>query len=258
MNNTYIATEIRDFMGVITFNNPQMLNSMGENMLHELAEQIKSYEQDDSIRVIVLKGIEQSFVAGLDVKELAANFGSAKAKIQNMQNDFLVLYHAQKPLIASVSGFALGVGCEIAMCCDIVLATDNARFGLPELSIGLLPCFGGTSMLARRIGKAKTTDMILTGRALSAEEAEQCGIVSRIVTDAAMTEEYTKVARRIAALPQNAIVAAKRLISETTTNLNLFLEYQLALSRLESPEFKQALLSFAQQKSSTKEKEQKN
>ena len=255
MNNEYIATEVRDSMGIITFNNPQTLNSVGENMLHELAEQLQIYEQDANVKVIVLKGLEQSFAAGLDIKELSANLGTVKEKIRKMQNDFCFLLNAKKPIIAAVSGFALGVGCEIALCCDIVLATDSARFGLPELSIGLLPCFGGSGLLAQRIGKAKATDMLLTGRALSAEEAERCGLISRIVTDAAMTEEYTKIARRISALPQNAVIAAKQLISGYTSNLNLFLENQLSLARLESPEFKQVLLSFGSPKAPQKKKE---
>lgn len=254
MKAVFVSAEIRENMGVITLNNPQTLNAITENMLKELAAQIDEYEANSSVKVIVLKGIEKSFAAGLDIKYLAANLNTAKNILQNMQDAFVSISSAKKPLIAAVSGFALGIGCEIIMHCDIVLAADNARFGLPELSIGLLPCFGGCGLLAARVGKAKAMDMILSGRALTAEEAEHAGLVSRIVTEAAMTEEYTKLAKRIAGLPQNTVAAAKKVIKSHTDSAYGDVENLLGLSSVESADFRKTLMNFAQKKPSTPEK----
>ena len=139
----YIAAEVRENIGIITLNNPQTLNSINEKMLGELSWQIGEFEKNEQVKVMVIKGIEKSFAAGIDIKELAANLGNAQDIMRNMQKHFGTLRNARKPIIAAISGFALGIGCEIALSCDIVLASDSARFGLPELSIGLLPCFGG-------------------------------------------------------------------------------------------------------------------
>ncbi len=243
----YIAAEVRENIGIITLNNPQTLNSINEKMLGELSWQIGEFEKNEQVKVMVIKGIEKSFAAGIDIKELAANLGNAQDIMRNMQKHFGTLRNARKPIIAAISGFALGIGCEIALSCDIVLASDSARFGLPELSIGLLPCFGGCQMLVERIGKAKAMDMILTGRAISAEEAESAGLVSRVVSEISMSEEYTKIARRIAALPQDTVAVAKKIIkhSEQTTLENL-----LALDCIESGTFKNTLLNFARKKQS--------
>jgi len=250
MRAEYIAAEIRENMGVITLNNTQNLNSVNEKMLRELAEQITEYEDHQTVKVIVIKGTEKSFAAGLDIKNLAANLGQAKEILQNMQLSFQTLREAKKPLIAAVSGFALGIGCEIALCCDIVLATDNARFALPELSIGLLPCFGGCGLLTARIGKARAMDMILSGRALLAEDAEKAGIVSRIVTDEALTEEYTKLAQRIADLPKNTVLSAKKIIRYYAEPQAQAFENLLSLNSVDSSEFKQTLMTYAQKKTS--------
>lgn len=255
MKTEYIAAEVRDNnIGIITLNNPQTLNSVNEQMLGEFVWQLREFNNNEQIHVIVIKGIEKSFAAGIDIKELAANIGKAKIIMRNMQHNFQTLISCRKPLIAAVSGFALGIGCEIALCCDIVLATDNARFGLPELSIGLLPCFSGCGLLTERIGRAKAADMILTGRALSADEAETAGLVSRIVTAETLEEEYIKIARRIAALPQTPVSAAKRIISEHDQKTSADLETLLCLNCIESGDFKQTLKNFASPKSSGTEK----
>ena len=250
MKAEYIAAEVRENIGVITLNNPDNLNSINQKMLRELSEQITEYDQTKNVRVIVLKGIEKSFAAGIDVKSLAANLSNAKEMLQEMQDSFQVFLKTKKPLIAVVSGFALGIGCEIVMCCDIVLATDTARFGLPELSIGLLPCFGGCHLLTQTVGKAKAMDMILSGRALLAEEAEKAGIVSRIVTEESLTEEYTKLAQRIASLPQNTVLRAKKIISQSVLSDLAETENLLSLSSVESSEFKQSLMAYAQKRPS--------
>ncbi len=243
MDNKYIAAEFHDFVGMITLNNPGTLNAVGENMLHELATQISDFEKNPEVKVIVIRGAEKSFAAGLDIKELATHQEEAKSKLHRMQTDFQALLYAKKPIISLVSGFALGIGCEIALCSDIVLATDNARFGLPELSIFLLPCFGGCRLLSQRVGKAVAADMILTGRALSAEEAERHGLVSRIVPFSALTEESVKITRRLANIPQNLLSTVKRLTNDNTVLSDLFLEQQLSLDCLDSEKFHQVLVN---------------
>ena len=254
MKTDFIAAEIRDELGIVTLNNPNTFNSINEKMLKELDQQLMEYDQTEKVKVIVLKGLEQSFAAGLDVKDLAENLNDAVNIIQNMQYYFQTIQSIQKPLIAAVSGFALGIGCELALSCDIILATDQSRFGLPELSIGLLPCFGGCGLLSTQIGKAKTMDIILSGRALSAEEAEQAGLISRVVTASALAEEYTKLARRLSAFPKKTVVTAKKIISSYCTQQSFSLENQLSLNQLDSEEFKQSLRRFAQKKPSESEK----
>ena len=241
MDNKYIATEFHDFIGMITLNNPVSLNTVGEGMIHELALQISDFEKNPEVKAIVIRGTEKSFAAGLDIEELAKHPEAARSVIHHMQKDFQVLLCAEKPIISLVSGFALGIGCEIVLCSDIVLATDNARFGLPELSIFLLPCFGGCRLLSQRVGKAIAADMILTGRALSAEEAERHGLVSRIVTFSALMEESIKITRRLTNIPQNLLSTVKRLTKDNTVLSDLFLEQQLSLDCLDSEKFHQIL-----------------
>ena len=251
MRNEFITAETRESIGIITINNPKNLNAINAKILQELAEQIEEYDNNNKILCIVLKGIEKSFAAGLDIKEIAANLSQAQTLMHDMQHNFQVLATAKKPLIAAVSGFVLGAGCEIVLGCDIVLATDSAKFGLPELSIGLLPCFGGVSALVSRIGKAKAMDMLLTGKALSADEAERAGLISRIVNESSLEEEYIKIGRRIAALPKNTVALLKKLIFETNKNQNVLLENVLSRYCLDSDDFKNSLANFAAKTTST-------
>ncbi len=244
MSNEYIVDEIREDVGIITLNRPQTLNTVNEKMLEELAHSIRNFNQHRNIRVIVLRGIEQAFSAGLDIKALAADIDNTKTILQNMQNSFQCLIRSQKPVIAAVSGFVLGIGCEIALACDIILAADNARFGLPELSVGLLPCFGGSGRLTSRIGKAKAMDMILSGKTITADEAEFCGLISRCVTPESLAEESLKLAKRIALLPEKAVYLAKRIIAETEDSTSSDLEALSALSAIESAEFQQILQNY--------------
>ena len=248
MRTQFIGVEIQDNIGMITLNNPQTLNAVNETMLSELASQITEFEQNNKVKVIILKGLEQSFAAGLDIKYLAANYSRTSSIMQNMQQQFDIIAHAKKPIISVVSGFALGIGCELVLISDIVLATENAQFSFPELSLGLLPCFGGCHLLASRIGVSKAMDVILSGRALNAEEAEKAGIVSRIVDASAIEEEYIKLARRLSALPQRAVLTAKQLILSATSSQNHLSETLLSLSRLESADFKNSLLKFVPKK----------
>lgn len=248
MSNEYIIDEIRENIGIITINYPQALNSINEKMLQELAEKIKDYNQQKAVKVIILKGTEQAFAAGIDIKVLATNLNYTKTVFQNMQNNFQQISNSQKPIIASVSGFALGIGCEIAMACDIIIAADNARFGLPELSIGLLPSFGGCGRLVSRIGKAKAMDMILSGKAMTADEAETSGLISRVVTPEALFEESMKLAKRIAALSENVVSVAKRIIAAAEDSSVSDLENLSSLNALESSEFRQILQNHASKK----------
>lgn len=248
MRMKFIGADIQDNMGLITLNNPQTLNAVNETMLSELASQINEFDQNDKVKVIILKGLDTSFAAGLDIKDLAAQYNNAPSLMKAMQTHFAAIMETKKPLISVVSGFALGIGCELVLISDIVLAAENAQFSFPELSLGLLPCFGGCQLLASRIGTAKAMDVILSGRALSAEEAENMGIVSRIVDASAIEEEYIKLARRIAALPQTAVRMAKQLILSATANSSRTAETLLSLSRVESADFKNSLLKFTAKK----------
>lgn len=211
-----ILVETRGSVGIITLNRPRALNAINESMLGETAEQITLFDKDDSIAAIVLKGSDKAFAAGIDIKELQAKVTSdAGEALDNTFKHFMKIDHCRKPVIAAVAGYALGIGCELALTCDIILAADNARFGQPEISLGVIPGFGSTQRLTKTIGKSKTMEMILTGRALNAEEAVACGIASRIVALPDLFEESIKTAMRIAALPRGAVKLAKDAIKHS-------------------------------------------
>lgn len=211
-----ILAETRGAVGIITLNRPKALNAICESMLQEVAEQVRLYDQDDSISSIILKGSDKAFAAGIDIKELQAKVSVNPIEaLDNTYKYFKQIDDCRKPIIAAVAGYALGIGCELALTCDIILIADNARFGQPEISLGVIPGFGATQRLTKTIGKSKTMEMVLTGRALNAEEAVACGIASRIVALPDLFDESLKTAMRIAALPRYAVMLAKDAIKQS-------------------------------------------
>jgi enoyl-CoA hydratase len=199
-------------VGVITLNRPHALNALNTLLISELNRALDRFEADSQIGCIVITGSEKAFAAGVDIKEM-----QAKTFVEAYGGDFLApfdrLGHCRKPTIAAVAGYALGGGCELAMSCDIILAADNAVFGQPEITLGIMPGAGGTQRLTRAVGKAKAMELCLTGRRMDAEEAERSGLVSRIVPAADLQEEVMKVATKIAGLSQHALMMIKEAIN---------------------------------------------
>jgi enoyl-CoA hydratase len=194
---TNIIVETRGGVGLITLNRPAALNALNAALVSEMSRAIDGFEEDDAIGCIVVTGSEKAFAAGADIKEM-----QSKTYMQAFREDFIGSWdrvaRARKPVIAAVAGYALGGGCELAMMCDFIIAADTAKFGQPEINLGVMPGAGGTQRLARFVGKAKAMDMCLTGRMMDAEEANKCGLVSRVVAADKLLDETMKIANLIA------------------------------------------------------------
>ncbi|WP_413991286.1 enoyl-CoA hydratase [Labrys okinawensis] len=203
-----LLVERRGRVGLITLNRPKALNALNAQLAAELTGVLADFDADEAIGCSVITGSEKAFAAGADVKEMAG-----KTYPQALLEDFIAVWDGfarlRKPVIAAVSGFALGGGCELAMLCDLIIAADSARFGQPEIRLGVVPGIGGTQRLVRAIGKAKAMEMVLTGRMMEAAEAEQAGLVARVVPAADLLAEALKTAETIAAMPLSAVLAAK-------------------------------------------------
>jgi enoyl-CoA hydratase len=193
-----LLVETRGAVGIVTLNRPKALNALNTALIDELNQAVAGFEADDAVGAIVLTGSEKAFAAGADIKEM-----QSRSYVDAYLGDFLTswdnLAACRKPVIAAVSGYALGGGCELAMMCDFIIAADTAKFGQPEIQLGVMPGAGGTQRLTRAVGKSKAMDMILTGRMMDAEEAERAGLVSRIVPAADLLAEAVKVAERLPA-----------------------------------------------------------
>ena len=207
-----IAVETRGRVGIIRLNRPQALNALNSALNAELAQAVAACDADDGIGCILITGSEKAFAAGADIKEMAD-----KTAVEAFMGDFTAGWHAtaqaRKPVIAAVAGFALGGGCELVMQCDIVIAADTAKFGQPEIKLGIIPGIGGTQRLPRAVGKAKAMDLILTGRMMDAAEAERAGLVSRVVPAASLMDEAMKVAEAVAAMSLPSLIAAKEAVN---------------------------------------------
>jgi len=207
-----IVAETRGRVGVIRLNRPQALNALNRELIAELTAAIEAFDADDNIGCLVITGSDKAFAAGADIKEMAD-----KPFIEVYLGDFVSNWNAaalaRKPIVAAVAGFALGGGCELAMQCDIVIAADNAKFGQPEIKLGVIPGIGGTQRLAHAVGKAKAMDLILTGRMMDATEAEKSGLVARVVPAANLIEEAMKVAETIANMSLPSVLAGKEAIN---------------------------------------------
>jgi len=197
VNYETILLETHGRVGLITLNRPQALNALNAQIVSELNQALDGYEADSNIGCIVLTGSKKAFAAGADIKEMA-ELTYPQIYIDDLFSDSDRVANRRKPIIAAVNGFALGGGCELALMCDFILAGDNARFGQPEINLGVLPGMGGTQRLTRAVGKAKAMEMCLSGRLIDAVEAERCGIVARIVPSDELLDEALKVAALIA------------------------------------------------------------
>ena len=212
MSYEHILVETRGRVGVIRLNRPQALNALNAKLKAELAAAIDVFEADDDIGCLLITGSEKAFAAGADIKEMADK-SFIDAFMGNLAGTWDSAAHARKPIVAAVAGFALGGGCELAMQCDIIIAADNAKFGQPEIKLGVIPGIGGTQRLTHAVGKAKAMDLILTGRMMDAQEAERSGLVARVVPLASLMDEAMKTAETIASMSLPSVLAAKEAIN---------------------------------------------
>ncbi len=212
MSTEHIIVERRGRVGLIRLNRPAALNALNSALMRELAAAVDAFEADAAIGCTVITGSDKAFAAGADIKEMAD-----KTFTEVFFADFIATWHrvaaARKPVIAAVAGFALGGGCELAQQCDIVIAADNAKFGQPEIKLGIIPGIGGTQRLTHAVGKTKAMDLILTGRMMDAAEAERCGLVARVVPLASLLDEALKIAATIAAMSLPSVLAAKEAVN---------------------------------------------
>jgi enoyl-CoA hydratase len=208
-----ILTETRGRVGLITLNRPRAMNALNNQLMRELMDALEAFDKNDNVGAIVITGNEKAFAAGADIKEMAD-----KSIRQMMDRDHLAVFGrirtVQKPIIAAVSGWALGGGCEIALSCDMIVASESARFGQPEINIGVIPGAGGTQRLTHAVGKAIAMEMILNDRRLTAQEAYQFGMVNRVVPVEVYVEEALKLAEEITSRAPVAVRAAKKMITQ--------------------------------------------
>ncbi|KQR63169.1 enoyl-CoA hydratase [Acidovorax sp. Leaf160] len=212
----YEVIEVRteaDKVGIITLNRPKQLNALNDQLMDELGEALRAFDADAAIGCIIITGSEKAFAAGADIGAMAKYSFADAYKGNYITRNWEHIRSVRKPVIAAVSGFALGGGCELAMMCDFIIAADNAKFGQPEIKLGVIPGAGGTQRLPRAVGKSKAMDMALTGRMMDAVEAERSGLVSRVVPLDKLQEEALGAAIIIAGFSQIAVMAAKESVN---------------------------------------------
>jgi len=245
-----ILVETHDAVGLIRFNRPQALNALNAALIRELSEALTAFDQDPRIGAVVITGSEKAFAAGADIKEMAT-----KSYMDAYLGDFIASWdrvaQQRKPVIAAVAGFALGGGCELALMCDFIIAADTAKFGQPEIQLGVMPGAGGTQRLTRYIGKAKAMDMILTARMMDAAEAERCGLVSRVVPTDKLVEEALSAAKKIASFSQPIAMMAKEAVNrafETTLAEGVRFERRLFHSMFATEDQKEGMAAFVEKR----------
>ncbi|MBT1158356.1 enoyl-CoA hydratase [Aminobacter anthyllidis] len=245
-----IIVETRGKVGLITLNRPKALNALNSQVLAELLAATGTFEADQAIGAIVITGSEKAFAAGADIKEM-----QAKSYVDAYMEDFFSGWEAfarnRKPMIAAVAGYALGGGCELAMMCDFIIAADSAKFGQPEITLGVMPGMGGSQRLTRFVGKSKAMDMCLTGRMMDAAEAERSGLVSRVVPAADLMEEAMKAAAKIADFSLPAVMMCKEAVNrsyEVTLAEGLRFERRVFHSMFSLDDQKEGMAAFAEKR----------
>ena len=246
-----IIVDVQDHISVITLNRPDALNALNDQLLAELGDALLDAQRNDKVRCIVLTGSEKAFAAGADIKMM-----SSKSFVDAFGEDLFIeatdkITSIRKPIIAAVSGYALGGGCELAMMCDFIICSDTAKFGQPEINLGVSPGLGGTQRLTRFIGKSKAMDMNLTGRFMEAEEAERCGLVSRVVPAKNLMNEALGAATKIAEKSMITVMAVKEMVNrsyETTLREGLLFERRVFHSLFATEDQKEGMAAFMEKR----------
>jgi len=246
-----ILTETRGRVGIITLNRPTVLNALNDELVNELGAALAYFEADESIGAIVITGSEKAFAAGADVVAMKDFSYMDVYKSQYITRNWEQINLVRKPVIAAVAGFALGGGCELAMTCDFIIAADNAKFGQPEIKLGIIPGAGGTQRLPRAIGKAKAMDMVLTGRMMDAAEAERSGLVSRVVLLEKLLEEAVVTATQIANYSLPSVMMAKQAVNrafESPLSHGVQFERQMFHSLFATEDQKEGMAAFVEKR----------
>jgi enoyl-CoA hydratase len=245
-----IRTETRGAVALITLNRPKALNALNVAMIREIGAALDAADADDAIGCVILTGSEKAFAAGADIREMAG-LSFADVYLRDYPSAVDRAGQSRKPIVAAVAGYCLGGGCELMMMCDIVIAGESAKFGQPEITIGVGPGFGGSQRLPRAIGKAKAMDLILTGRMMDAAEAERSGLVSRVVPDARLLEEARAVADKIASFSRAGALVAKESVNrafETPLGEGLRFERRLFHALFGTEDQKEGMAAFVEKR----------
>jgi enoyl-CoA hydratase len=246
-----LIVEVEDYVSLIRLNRPDALNALNSKLMRELASALQTADRDDNVRVIVLTGSEKSFAAGADVKEMAEK-SFTDVYFDNLFGvEAEIIGRVRKPIVAAVSGYCLGGGCELAMLCDFIIASDTAKFGQPEINLGIVAGMGGTQRLTRFVGKSKSMDMHLTGRFMDAAEAERCGLVSRVFPAKDLMAEAMKIAQKIVEKSLLSSMAVKECVNraqETSLAEGLLFERRVFHSMFATEDQKEGMAAFLEKR----------
>jgi enoyl-CoA hydratase len=251
MSYEFILTEVKGRVALITLNRPKQLNALAPKLMQELGAALYGFDADDGVGAILITGNEKAFAAGADIGAMKDFDFQHAFKSNYITRDWEHIRNVRKPVIAAVAGYALGGGCELAMMCDIVIASESAKFGQPEINLGVLPGSGGTQRLPRAVGKAKAMDMCLTARMMDAAEAERSGLVSRVVANDKLMEEAMAVAEKIASFSLPAVMMIKESVNrayESTLSEGVLFERRLFHAAFALDDQKEGMSAFVEKR----------
>jgi len=251
MSYEFITAEVKGRVALITLNRPKQLNALNPGLMQELGGALRGFDADDGVGAIVITGNEKAFAAGADIGAMKDFDFQHAFKSDYITRDWEHIRSVRKPVIAAVSGYALGGGCELAMMCDIIIAAESAKFGQPEINLGILPGSGGTQRLPRAVGKAKAMDLCLTARMMDAVEAERAGLVSRVVPNDKLMEEATAVAEKIASYSLPVVMMIKESVNrayESTLSEGVLFERRLFHAAFALDDQKEGMAAFVEKR----------